>query len=84
MNADKTMIHQPLMMEPNKKEQQQQSKEQDTLPWAWINAVHDELSTGPFKERQLPAQVLPWLLHLGSPSALQHVETTETTALRTS
>jgi protein-tyrosine phosphatase len=56
------------MMEPKQQQQQpegkdrhQKLKREDNLPWAWINAVRDELSTGPFEDRELPAQVLPWL-----------------------
>lgn len=54
-------------MEPNRK----QLEGKDTLPWAWINAVYDELTTEPFEDQaQLPAQVLPWLFISDLPSLI--------------
>lgn len=48
------------MHDPTMAPESQQTIE-DSPPWAWINAVNDILSTGPFEESDLPAQVLPWL-----------------------
>jgi protein-tyrosine phosphatase len=43
---------------------QQQSKE-EAPPWAWIKAVNDILTEGPWEEPSLPLQVLPWLMLSG-------------------
>lgn len=37
----------------------------DAHPWAWIKAVNDVLTDGPFEEPEMPVQVLPWLFLSG-------------------